>query len=459
MRLRKRDFTARVNSNLGIEFSSERLTSYAGLEMMSRFLRKVEFAARLRSAFSRIRLKGDYTVVQMVTLLIAMLLVGARRLRHVSLLGNDPMLLRFCSLRRLPDERTMGRWLRQFVGLKLKTLARFNLGLAAGLIRRLKMLSVVLDLDGSVLTTGEQVEWAFRGYNHKKRRLPSYYPLLLHVGALSLILAVKNRPGNIHDSRGAVAFLRDTLRQVRRLLDPKTRFHLRGDGAFFQRSVIGFLHNACCLYTLRVPMHRWLGLKETIQMRTRWKSINKRIDFFQTRLLVEAWNMELDVTVYRKKIAHPSPRNYQLDLFSPDDPYYEYSAVATNSGMMGRELWDFMVGRGAQEKTLAELKTGLAFDVIPSRHYAANSAWQQIVVLAHNLLRAFQVETGAIRRKNNPKKTTSYIFPSIQTVRFLLLNLAGRIVRTGKGPVLRLANNDRRVALYQEFARHLPRTA
>jgi len=459
MRLRKRDFTARVNSNLGIQFSSERLTCYAGLELISRFLRKIEFAGQLRSAFSRIHLKGDYTAVQMVTLLIGMLLVGARRLRHVGLLGNDPMLLRFCGLRGLPDERTLGRWLRQFVGLKLKTLARFNLGLAAGLIRQLKLLSVVLDLDGSVLTTGEQVEWAFRGYNHKKRRLPSYYPLLLHVGALSLILAVKNRPGNIHDSRGAVAFLRDTLRQVRRLLDPETAFHLRGDGAFFQRSVIAFLHSARCLYTLRVPMHRWLGLKETIQMRTRWTPINKRIHFFQTRLRVEPWDLDLDVTVYRKKVDHPSPRNYQLDLFSPDDPYYEYSAVATNSGITGRELWNFMAGRGAQEKTLAELKTGLAFDAIPSRHYAANSAWQQIVVLAHNLLRAFQVETGAIRRKDNPKKTTSYIFPSIQTIRFLLLNVAGRIVRTDNEPVLRLADNDRRRVLYQQFTRHLPRTA
>ena len=119
-------------------------------------------------------MKGDYAVAQMVTLLIGMLLVGARRLRHVSFLGNDPM-------------------------------------------------------------------------------------LLLHVGASSLILAARNQPGNIDDSRGAVAFLRDTLRHVRRLLDPETAFHLRGDGALFQCSVIAFLHSARCLYTLRVPMHRWLG--------------------------------------------------------------------------------------------------------------------------------------------------------------------------------------------------------
>lgn len=458
MRLRKRDFTARVNSNLAVQFGSESLTSYAGLTLVARFMRKIGFASQLRAAFAVTRLKGDYTVVQMVTLLIGMLLVGARRLRHVRLLGNDPILLRFCGLRRLPDERTLSRWLRQFTAPTLKVLARFNLGFAAGLIRRLKIHSVVLDLDGSVVVAGERTQWAFRGYNNKRRRLPSYYPLLLHVGALSLILGVKNRPGNIHDSRGAVRFLRDTLRQVRPLLDPRTTFHFRADGAFFQRSVISFLHNAGCFFTIRVPMHRWLGLKQVIQMRTRWTRINDRIDFFQTSLWVEVWKMQLPVTVYRKKIDHPSPRNYQLDLFSPDDPYYEYSAVTTNSGMTGGDLWDFMAGRGAQEKTLAELKTGLAFDSIPSRHYAANSAWQQIVVLAHNILRAFQVETGAVRRVN-PKSTTDYLFPSIQTWRFLLLNVAGRIVRTGRGPVLRISRNSDREDLYRQVARHLPRAA
>jgi hypothetical protein len=36
------------------------------------------------------------------------------------------------------------------------------------------------------------------------------------------------------------------------------------------------------------------------------------------------------VVIYRKRVHHLSPKNYQLDLFSPDDGYFEYSAVATN---------------------------------------------------------------------------------------------------------------------------------
>jgi hypothetical protein len=42
------------------------------------------------------------------------------------------------------------------------------------------------------------------------------------------------------------------------------------------------------------------------------------------------------------------------------------------------------IGAWAQEKTFSELKNDLAFDVIPTNHYCANSAWQQLSVLAHN---------------------------------------------------------------------------
>ena len=44
----------------------------------------------------------------------------------------------------------------------------------------------------------------------------------------------------------------------------------------------------------------------------------------------------------------------------------------------------FMGGRGLHEKAIGELKTGLAFDAIPTDDYRANSVWQQFVVLAHN---------------------------------------------------------------------------
>ena len=48
----------------------------------------------------------------------------------------------------------------------------------------------------------------------------------------------------------------------------------------------------------------------------------------------------------------------------------------------------------APRKSIAELKGEFALDVVPTKHYGANSAWQQLSVLAHNLARSFQLDTG-----------------------------------------------------------------
>src|ERR1039458_5854747 len=42
--------------------------------------------------------------------------------------------------------------------------------------------------------------------------------------------------------------------------------------------------------------------------------------------------------------------------------------------------WYFAAGRGAQEKTFAELKGEFALDVVPTNHYGANSAWLQLSI-------------------------------------------------------------------------------
>ena len=84
------------------------------------------------------------------------------------------------------------------------------------------------------------------------------------------------------------------------------------------------------------------------------------------------------------------------------------------------------MGRGAQEKTLAELKGEFALDVVPTNHYGANSAWQQFSVLVRNLFRTFQLDTGAAPKRRSRKRTYAYLLQGIRTFRFLVIARAGR---------------------------------
>ncbi len=69
------------------------------------------------------------------------------------------------------------------------------------------------------------------------------------------------------------------------------------------------------------------------------------------------------VVIYPKRVHYGSPRTFQLDRFSPDDERFDYSVVTTHKALSGPALWDFIAGRGAQEKSSAELKGKFALNV------------------------------------------------------------------------------------------------
>jgi hypothetical protein len=101
------------------------------------------------------------------------------------------------------------------------------------------------------------------------------------------------------------------------------------------------------------------------------------------------------------------------------------------------------------------LKGEFALDVVPTNHYGANSAWQQLSVLAHNLVRGFQLDTGAEPKRRSRKRTYAYLFRSMRTLRFQVIARAGRVTRIGGRTRLRLAQNPAVQQLYDRLQQAL----
>src|SRR6516165_2078735 len=372
MRLRVASLRRVVKQDLTIQFVHQALTSYSGLELLRRYLRRRDLGARLRQACAGLR--SDY---------------GSARIA----LNRD-------------------------------------LGTAA--LARLDLPRLTIDVDGSVVRTGATVGWAFRGFNPHHRKDPSYYPLVAHVAQTGHILRLKNRPGNVHDSKQAVPFLRDIIEDLRARFGRRVALEFRMDAAFFQRGILQRLAAWGCGYAIKVGYWSWLPLKAIAAACRCWQPVAPGVTGHETELVLPQWNdLRLRVVLYRKHVHHETRRNFQLDLFTPDDGHYEYSAVATNLPVGLAALWAFACGRGAQEKTFAELKGEFALDVVPTKHYAANSAWQQLSILAHNLIRSFQLETLAESKPRSRKRTYAYLFRSMRTLRFLVIARAGRLTRLG----------------------------
>ncbi|MDI6773680.1 MAG: IS1380 family transposase [bacterium] len=459
MRQRKADLRCRVNGSLAVEFTASGLTSYAGLELLLRYLRATQLNALLRRWLQGTKLRGDFGTVAMVRVLLGLLIVGGRRLRHIAYVAGDPLFLRFCGLTRLPSARTLSRWLKNFNETWVERLRSINAWVVAPIVKRLPLKWLSVDVDGTVNSTGLQVERAFRGYNPHHRKVPSYYAITAYLAETGHVLRVKNRSGNVHDGKASLSFLRALFTQIRETLGACYRLRFRMDGAFFRQDVVALLERHKAGYAIRVPFFRWLDLQGRIRQRRRWQRVDREVEFFEDAMAVTPWNTYLRIAIYRKRVFHRSAKNYQLDLFDPDDGYYEYSAIATNLDLSAPRLWRFMCGRGAHEKAIGELKSSLAFASIPTQHYGANSAWQQLVALAHNLLVNFQIEGGAARRPRGFRATALFVLKSAQTLRFELFHRAGLLLRPNGSTLLRLAANPQVERAFTRLARNLPRVA
>jgi hypothetical protein len=372
---------------------------------------------------------SDFGVTSMVLTIVTLMISGGRRLQHLMYFEGDPLVMRLCGLSRLPTPRSVGRWLSELRVRHLPRLQRINAWVAAYGIRAAGLRRLTIDVDGSVVSTGQKVQWARRGFNPHRRKVPSYYPISAYEAQSGKVLRVHNRPGNVHDGRACLQFLRDLLTQIAVTLGGGRQLEFRMDGAFFRADVIDLLERQRVEYAIKVPFYFWLGLKKKVQQTTAWQRIDDTLSAAEHEVEVACWGRSSRIVIYRKRVQHQTAKNFQLDLFDPNDGHYEYSAITTNKSLGPSALWAFMCGRGIHEKIYGELKSGFAFDCMPSMSYAANSAWMILSGLAFNLMRTLQLATMPSRRHPGRKRRAVFVFETIHTLRYLYLHRAGVVCR------------------------------
>ena len=355
MRSRRTDLKRRVNGRADFRTGRQEVTSHAGLELIREYLKGRGFPILLRRAAGRGFPATDFGVAPMLLTLLGLILVGGRRVWHLRYELADPVLARFAGLRRLPATRTVSAWLQRLGEGDVERLRRLNSDLVAEDLAGRRRLT--LDVDGSVVSTGLQVEGARRGFNPHHRKVPSYYPITAYEAQSGRIVRVQNRPGNSHDGKAGVGFLEALIGQMRRVVGRRCKLEFRMDGAFFRRDVLDLLDREGAEYAIKAPFFPWLHLKQ-VAARAHWQRIDDVTGFYETRLPIGPWNQVRRIVLYRRKVAHQTRKNFQLDLFDPACGHYEYSAIVSNKRVSARTLWHFYNGRGCHEKAYAELRGG-----------------------------------------------------------------------------------------------------
>ena len=438
----KANVRGKARSALEVRFEPQNLTSYSGLILFQRFFCVIGIKERLWGCFRHLQGSPIYSHHVLMMLLVVHLIIGHRRLRDVDYYRDDEMVKRVLGLKRLPDVSTISRSLKNADDLSVEKVRGESRNLVIERLSAEGLTRVTLDFDGSVLSTGRHAEGTAVGFNKQKKGARSYYPLFCTVAQTDQVLDVHHRPGNVHDSNGADAFIGHCLHSVRSAL-PRNKLESRIDSAFFNETVVDNLHGARVEFTTSVPFERFVELKAMIEGRKRWRRLNDELSFFETHWKPKSWNASYRFIFIRKQVRCQDKAPLQLDLFKPTEHGYEFKVIVTNKRASVRRVVAFHEGRGSQEGIFAELKSHCQMDYIPVTTRVGNQLYMFAGILAHNLTRELQIQLSPRARGTTAKRAALWCFREIETLRRTLIQRAGRIIRPAGKLILSMNTNKK----------------
>jgi len=439
---RRANIHTRVHKIPTVQYESQKLTSFAGAVLIQSYWSAIGMKETVRRCFQHLK-SGRIFGLDMVFLqLIVHILLGFRRLRDRDYYCDDPLLCRLLGVSRLPDVGTISRTLQTADGRSVERVRGVLREQSLAVVEREQFARVTLDFDGSVLSTKGHAEGTAVGFNPKHRGARSYYPLFCTVAQTGQFFDVHHRPGNVHDSNGATAFIDACLGRVRERA-PRSRLESRLDSAFFSEGVLAVLQARGVDFSISVPFERFPTLKHLIDSRCRWTAIDDTFAYFETEWSPKSWDARHRIILIRKTALKQRKGPLQLDLFEPRDTIYEYKAFVTNKTGSAAAVLEFHHGRGAQEAIFGEGKQWAALDYIPCRRLFANQLYTCAALIAHNTARDMQVHHTPRRHdRNSPTRQALWDFLSLGTLRRRFFQRAGRLTRPAGHLTLTVSAND-----------------
>lgn len=413
---------AKTPTNIVVKFTDARLTHYGGAYLLHQFFQYLKLRHAISTSIHLSQRNTVYYTSEFILTLIYPIIFGLERIETTQLLKYNGLFRFLTSLSTHPDATTIRRFLSR---LGHEGLSRFILlhdRYRQRLLNQPQARSkFYFDCDTTVLTVYGQQEQTRKGYNPKKRGRRSYHPLLCFEGQTGDCWAGELYPGDTHPASVIVPVLDQAIKKL-----PNTvrRKFFRGDKAFFDKKVVNFLEFYRFRYAivarLTKPLKRHLpGLK--------YRRISSQLAVAEFRYQPHRWKRRRRFVVIRRRV--PDEPSQQLSLLKVGK--YIYQVIVTNLKLKPVNVWRFYNRRATAELIIRELKEGYATGKIPTKYFAANSAFFQITLLAYNLLTWF-------KRLCLPE---SHRRMTIDSLRHRLLVIPAELVYPKGTPTLKLSES------------------
>ena len=407
--------------NVEIAFSHGGLTHYGGILFFNEFTRVLQFRRFLSRHLLYPRRNQRHTLSQMIMALVYPVILGLDRLETASFLRSNGTFQYLTGLQSYPDPQSLRRFLLQAAPEFREQLHRLNDQLLRQFIHLPDHRSrLILDLDSTVVTVFGRQEGAAVGYNPRYRGKRSYDPLLCLEANSSFLWDAELRRGDAGTWVGSVELLASCFLSVPSDI---RELRVRADAGFGYHPVLEMLEVRPAQYAVVARMTA--SLKRALGG-LRYERLNPRWEIAEFEHRVSGWPQSRRCIVARRLIEETDP---EPTLFTLER--YLYRAWFTSLPLTPAGVWHFYDGRAAMETRIRELREDFALRKIPTRAFAANALYLEVVRLAYNLVTAFQ-------RMCLPQEWQSL---TLSKLRHRLFWLPGELTRPQNRPTLRLVNS------------------
>lgn len=433
---------------LRVEASDDSITRVAGAALWGPLLDRLGLEPEADRRKVRPIGRGGYSGGECYRALCELLLAGGEVLSDISVLA-DPATTELRGSAALPSHTTAWRFL---AGADLGRVARLQ-AVNREMLRRAWALGarpqgglLTIDPDATVVRTyGRHKEGSTFTYLGK----PGLHPLVGVLGETGEVLGVRARGGSSFAGRGLGSFVTDCIEAIPAEVRDDYQLWVRSDSAGYQGEVVEAAEAAGAVWSLTAkqnPRVKRAIYEIATSPDTEWTPAQGGEEARGSEVAEAPFSFAgrpVRLVVRRQ----PKEPGAQLSLDDLDG--YRFRAVVTNVPPLlataAQVEAHHRLRGGTPEDTIKALKGDFGFSHAPLENFFGNWCWWLGATLAHNV--ALWLRILAL-----PEECRSW---SGKRLRLHFLNLAARLVRSGRRLILKLPRAYRYAAAFREALRRL----
>ena len=412
--------------------TEEKITARSGLALYAEFMRAFRVDRLVAKHLPTPGSGRGFAAIDYIQPLSMMLYGGGESIEDVREIREDESLREAIGQKRVPSASAIGDWLRRMGGSGgIGALERVNLEISQQVLKQDKRKGYTLIIDPTIIEADKrEARMTYLG-------VKGYRPVVATLKELGLVIAYEFKAGN--DNGGKLRILKRALANMPQ--DKRIELALL-DSEYYCHEVIDYLTESGIAWAIAADKDSAVLKAIEAIPQDNWQPFTDREGVTTDREIAETVHtMNQGKVAFRLIVLRWRER--QGNLFKNA---YHYHCIATSmlEESAHEVVWQYNE-RSEIENHIKELKGGFGMDGMPSGDFAANAVYFGIGILTYNL---FIAQRLLILPASWQAKT-------IKSIRWLMVEVAGKLIRHGRQLILKLAASVEKYRLYLQMRRRI----